>query len=129
MSTTRPERCPCDTGRPYADCCAALHEGGLAPDAVALMRSRYSAYVLQRTDYLLSSWHPETRPGSLSLAEAPGQRTQWLGLTVHEHHADGDRAQVKFTARYRIGGGSAVRMNEHSRFVRVDGHWYYLDAV
>ena len=39
-----------------------------------------------------------------------------------------DTAEVVFLARYRIGGGSAVRMTEHSRFVREDGHWYYLDA-
>ncbi|PSD25324.1 hypothetical protein C7E18_22680 [Stenotrophomonas maltophilia] len=31
--------------------------------------------------------------------------------------------------RYRIGGGSAVRMTEHSRFRCIDGRWYYLDAV
>jgi SEC-C motif-containing protein len=36
---------------------------------------------------------------------------------------------VRFTARYRIGGGSAVRMTEHSRFRCIDGRWYYLDAV
>jgi len=40
-----------------------------------------------------------------------------------------DRAEVAFLARYRIGGGSAVRMTEHSRFVREDGSWYYLDAL
>ncbi|MDQ1064557.1 uncharacterized protein YchJ [Stenotrophomonas sp. SORGH_AS282] len=42
---------------------------------------------------------------------------------------DADHAQVRFTARYRIGGGSAVKMQEHSRFVRLDGRWLYLDAL
>lgn len=94
------------------------------------MRSRYSAYVKQLPDYLLASWHPDTCPASLSLDEPDGQRTRWLGLTVHEQsQADPDHAQVRFTARYRVGGASAVKMQEHSRFVRLDGRWRYLDAL
>lgn len=94
------------------------------------MRSRYSAYVQQLPAYLLASWHPDTRPETLSLDEPAGQRTRWLGLAVHEHTLqDADHAQVRFTARYRIGGGSAVKMQEHSRFVRLDGRWFYLDAL
>ncbi len=94
------------------------------------MRSRYSAYVAGNADYLLASWHSSTRPRELSLVDAPGQRTQWLGLDVKRHRITGaDTAEVDFVARYRVGGGSAVRMAEHSRFVREDGRWYYLDAV
>jgi len=129
MSQPLPATCPCDLGKPYADCCGRCHAGEPAADAATLMRSRYSAYVLQRADYLLSSWHPDTRPAELSLDDAPGQRTRWLGLTVHAHQQDGDRAQVHFTARYRIGGGSAVKMTEHSRFQRLEGNWFYLDAL
>lgn len=94
------------------------------------MRSRYSAYAAGNADYLLASWHSSTRPQELSLADAPGQRTQWLGLDVKRHRVTGAyTAEVAFVARYRIGGGSAVRMAEHSRFVREDGRWYYLDAM
>lgn len=62
--------------------------------------------------------------------EPAGQRTRWLGLTVHEHGLiDPDHARVRFTARYKVGGGSAAKMLEHSRFVREDGRWFYLDAL
>ncbi len=122
--------CPCGRSLAYAACCGRFHAGEAAPDAEALMRSRYSAYVRQLPDYLLASWHPDTRPETLSLEEPAGQRTRWLGLTVHAHTpSDPDHAQVRFTARYRIGGGSAVKMQEHSRFVRQDGRWFYLDAL
>lgn len=91
------------------------------------MRSRYSAYVRRDVAYLLSSWHPSTCPADLPLDD--GGRTTWLGLTVQRVLTTGtDTAEVVFLARYRIGGGSAVRMTEHSRFVREAGHWYYLDA-
>jgi len=121
--------CYCGTGRAYADCCGRYHAGEPAPDAEALMRSRYSAFVLGDADYLRASWHPDTRPAELGL-DAPGAaKTTWLGLTVKQHRVDGpDTAEVEFIARYRVGGGSAVRMQERSRFVRRDGRWFYVDG-
>lgn len=90
------------------------------------MRSRYSAYVRQDADYLRASWHPSTCPPQVEIDPC----TAWLGLTVQRVLQTGaDSAEVAFLARYRIGGGSAVRMTEHSRFVREDGRWYYLDAL
>ncbi|MEG0185216.1 MAG: YchJ family metal-binding protein [Stenotrophomonas sp.] len=129
---TRPatDPCPCGLAADYAACCGRFHAGEVAPDAERLMRSRYSAYVRQLPDYLRATWHPDTCPAELSLADSPGQRTQWLGLSVQDHRSTGtDSAEVRFTARYRIDGGSAVKMSEHSRFLRIDGRWYYLDAV
>ena len=129
MSPSAPrlaDPCPCGRPRDYAQCCGLYHAGAAAPDAEMLMRSRYSAYVRRDADYLRASWHPSTRPAELEL----DTHTTWLGLTVQRVVASGaDRAEVAFLARYRIGGGSAVRMTEHSRFVREDGRWYYLDAL
>ena len=119
--------CPCGSGRDYAACCGPLHVGAPAADAQALMRSRYCAYVRADAAYLLRSWHPSTRPHALAFDDP---RPTWLKLDVLRHIATGDdSAEVEFVARYRIGGGSVVRMREHSRFLREDGHWYYLDAV
>jgi SEC-C motif-containing protein len=129
MTPTPPTTCPCDSGLAYATCCGPLHAGAPAPDAKALMRSRYSAYVLGDADYLRASWHASTRPAELSLADAPGRRTTWLGLKVESHTPTGpDTAEVSFTARLRVGGGSAQRMHERSRFVREQGHWFYVDG-
>jgi len=119
--------CPCGNAAVLADCCGRYHAGLAAPTAEALMRSRYSAYVLELADYLLATWHPTTRPGRLDFSEADQQR--WLGLEVRAHRQiDADHATVEFVARYRQGGGSALRMHEVSRFVREDGRWFYLDG-
>ncbi|MEC5078493.1 YchJ family protein [Xanthomonas oryzae pv. oryzicola] len=128
MPTSIPnDPCPCGRPADYARCCGPYHAGAAAPDAETLMRARYSAHVRRDAAYLLASWHPSTRPGELSLDK--GGRTTWLGLTVQRTLETGpETAEVVFLARYRIGGGSAVRMTEHSRFVRDAGHWYYLDA-
>lgn len=91
------------------------------------MRSRYSAYVRGDADYLRRTWHPSTRPAALDPGDAGA--TRWLGLDVrrHEQH-DADHATVEFIARYKVGGASAVRLHEVSRFVREDGRWFYIDG-
>ena len=120
-----PLDCPCGGGR-YAACCGRWHAGEAAPDAEALMRSRYSAFVLGLSDYLLVTWHPDTRPATLDLNESPAPK--WIGLQVLAHQAEGDCAQVEFIARYKI-GGRAHRLHENSRFLRRDGRWYYVDGI
>lgn len=123
-----PDQAPCPCGRPaaLARCCGALHAGAPAADAEALMRSRYSAFVLDRRAYLLQTWHPSTRPASLPAPE-PGLR--WLGLQVRRHQATGpDEAVVEFVARSKL-GGRAHRLHECSRFVREGGRWTYVEAL
>ncbi len=89
------------------------------------MRSRYSAFVLDLTDYLLATWHPSTRPISI---EPNPVGLKWLGLEVRRHLLqDADHATVEFVARSKL-GGRAQRLHETSRFVRAQGRWLYLDG-
>ena len=125
--------CPCGRLSPQrqplalADCCGRYldhFDTAAAPDAEHLMRSRYSAFVLQRRDYLLATWHASQRPSSLDFE--PG--AQWLGLEVRRHRTlDAAHAEVEFVARYRV-AGRAVHLHEKSRFVREDSRWYYVDG-
>lgn len=120
--------CPCGNPTVYKRCCGRLHEGDVATTAEQLMRARYSAYVLKREDFLLASWHVDSRPASLQLAAQQPPPT-WLGLEIRRHHdTDDTHATVEFVARYRLGGGRAQRQHEISRFVRETGRWYYLDG-
>lgn len=117
--------CPCASGRAYATCCAPLHQGAPAASPEALMRSRYAAYVLKRTSYLLATWDRSTRPACLAWDEMPDQ---WLGLQILAAPAAlADVGEVEFVARYRK-NGRAGRLHERSRFVRRAGRWYYLDG-
>lgn len=127
MSTARvASGCDCGSTRTYAQCCGLLHAGAAAATAEALMRSRYSAYVRGLVDYLQASWHASTRPAALELEP----KLKWLGLKVLSHEVeDADHAVVEFVARCKLGGGSAQRMHERSRFVRENGHWYYVDGA
>ena len=118
--------CPCGSGAAYAQCCGVFHAGVAVPDAERLMRARYSAYVRGLADYLLVTWHPDTRPADLGLDAVP--RPQWQALAVKSHTVhDADHATVEFVARYKL-NGRAFSLHETSRFVRLDGCWVYCDG-
>lgn len=92
------------------------------------MRSRYSAFVLGRADYLLRSWHPTTRPDPLALEL--DDAVDWKRLFIEETEAGGpfdDSGRVTFTAIARTPAGR-FEQRERSRFVREGEHWYYLDG-
>lgn len=123
--------CPCGAPAAYPACCGRWHAEHartgalLAPTPEALMRSRYSAFVLDLRDYLLATWHPSRRPHAIEPPE-PGLR--WLGLAVKRATMqDADHGTVEFVARSKL-AGRALRLHEVSRFVREDGSWRYLDG-
>lgn len=115
------------SNKKYADCCGRyLDDGEVAPTAEALMRSRYTAYTLDREDYLLATWHHSTRPASLELVNEP--RRKWLGLEINRHEQlEPNHAVVEFVARHKV-SGRAHHLHEISRFVRETGQWFYVDG-
>lgn len=117
--------CPCGSGVEHAQCCGPYLAGAAtAPDARALMRSRYTAFVIGQEDYLLRTWHVSTRPPALDLGTDP---PQWTGLQILDHAEDGDQGRVEFIASY-IHAGARQQLHELSRFVRERGQWYYVDG-
>lgn len=94
--------------------------------AVEVMRARYSAHVVGDPGYLLSSWHPDTRPPDI----AGGDET-WLGLEVGAVERGGAldaTGTVAFAAHFRQGDRIRV-LREISSFVRVQGRWVYFDGT
>ena len=94
------------------------------------MRSRYAAYAVGDTRYLMDTTHPEgphhreDREGwAAELAEVC-RLTDYEGLEVLGAGEDGDRGWVRFRARLRQGGRERV-LAEHSVFLRQDGRWLY----
>lgn len=57
--------CPCGTGLAYATCCGLFHaQPGSEPSPEAVLRARFSAYVLGSEaglDYLVATTHPRSR--------------------------------------------------------------------
>jgi len=126
------QECHCGSGKPYESCCGPLVEGQqAAPTAEALMRSRYSAYVVGAIDYLGETLHPEHRSDwdRDATARWAGQ-SEWLNLEIGDTEAGGeddDEGLVDFVAHFKEGGEHKVHQ-ERSRFRRHAGRWYYVDG-
>lgn len=120
--------CPCGSGKNIDECCGQyFHKGVFAPTAEALMRSRYTAYVMGKEAYLLETWHEKNRPASLNLDKS---LIQWQGLSIIRTEAGmaGDlQGIVEFSAAYRDAGRLA-KIHEVSRFVKVGDCWLYVDG-
>lgn len=123
---TDDDRCPCGSGDSYGTCCGRFHRGAAAPTAEALMRSRYSAFVVGDAPYLLATWDPAHRPAELHL----DPDTEWRRLVVlrTEGGPFDTRATVEFEAHHRTAGRRGVQ-HEVSAFVRRDGAWSYVDGT
>jgi SEC-C motif-containing protein len=105
-----------------------LHDGTrTAATAEQLMRSRYSAFAVGDSGYLLATWHPTTRPHTLDL----DRDVRWTGLDVLATTGGSllsSEGTVEFRAHHIV-GGKAGDQHENSRFVREGGHWRYVDGV
>jgi SEC-C motif-containing protein len=91
------------------------------------MRSRYSAFALGLTDYLLASWHPATRPRDLAL----DHDLTWRRLQIVDTVAGTEQdltGIVEFRAAYRGAHGAGL-LHERSLFERDGGRWSYRGEV
>lgn len=122
------KNCPCGQPSPYDECCAPLHRGGTkASTPEQLMRSRFTAYVVHDEPYLLRTWHPSTRPDAIPFDST----LHWLRLEVLDSSDGGpfgEEGTVEFRAHF-IEQGKRGQLHEHSRFVRHDHAWTYIDGT
>ena len=127
LQQTERAHCPCGDAQPYESCCGRYLSGERkAETAERLMRSRYCGFVFGDEDYLLATWHPETRPSRGRL----DSQQRWLGLAIRSTHAGGaddHEGQVEFVARFKV-NGKGHRLHEKSRFRKIDGEWLYVDG-
>jgi len=95
----------------------------LPENAEQLMRSRYSAYVMQDRDYLEQTWHIDNRPPDLALDSG----ISWVGLQIIDFKHQDDRATVEFEACLVV-SGRLDAVHETSRFVEQEGRWFYTSG-
>lgn len=110
----------------FGSCCAPVIASGIAPTALRLMRSRFTAFTIGESSHLLRTWHPSTRPDHLDLDDD----MRWLRLDILEQVQGGPfdvDGIVEFEAFFRQ-SGERGSMRERSRFVREERVWFYVDA-
>ena len=128
ISLSRSSKCPCGSQLKYIKCCGQYTKQGNKPlTAEALMRSRYTAYVIKNEQYLLNSWHSSTRPAKLDL---DNDSTEWCRLEIVATDAGkpaDDKGTVEFIACFKV-HNQRQQLHEVSRFVKEAGQWFYLDG-
>lgn len=122
--------CPCGSKNKYKHCCRIYHKGAEAPDALTLMKSRYSAYAANEYAYIIKTTHPEnpdysteTQPWKNSIV-AFSKHTEFLGLEIVEFIDGRNEAFVTFIASLSTGP-----LKEKSRFLKAEDRWLYAEGI
>ena len=121
--------CPCGTGLDYEQCCAPYLAGDKpAPSALALMRSRYCAYVRCDVDYITAT--QEGDDADREATEKWARESEWLGLEIVKTEggeAGDDTGTVEFIARYKHLGEEFAH-HEQAEFRRAGDRWTLVDG-
>ncbi len=122
--------CPCGSGSKYKKCCQRYHKGAVPPDALSLMKSRYSAYAAGESRYIIATTHPDNSDHKEAQKvwreeiDLFCQHTEFLGLKIFSFEETEREATVTFVAMLSTG-----EMRERSRFLKEEGRWLYLNGV
>lgn len=127
--------CPCrvmDSKKiSLEECCGPfLQSKSKAPTAEALMRSRYSAYVVKNIDYI-DRTQIETETDVFNKEEALkwADSSDWMGLEIkktQKGEANDQTGVVEFIAHYKDKvSGTELHHHETSLFKKVAGEWKF----
>ena len=118
--------CPCQSGLKYKKCCAPYHRGAIPKNALLLMKSRYSAYAVGKSDYIIRTTHPDnadfsedTKAWKRSI-DLFCHETDFQKLEILEWIDGEEEAFVTFKASLFSGV-----LIEKSKFLKVDRRWLY----
>jgi len=120
------KKCFCDTGLPFDNCCGLyLKDNQKAPSALALMRSRYSAYATHNADYLLETTYiSERKYYSKSEILKWAVSNKWHKLEILSF----TKNTVEFKAYFLDSNNKPQIHYEFSTFKFENDAWYYLDG-
>jgi SEC-C motif-containing protein len=118
--------CFCGSGKLFESCCAPyINRIQKAPTALALMKSRYSAYATHQADYLLATTHSSERE-YYSRAEILHWATanKWEKLEIISFTEN----TVEFKAYFMDENNENKIHYEFSTFKQENGSWFYVDG-
>lgn len=108
--------CPCGSQKKYKKCCKIFHNGALAPTALLLMKSRYSAFATNDYAYIIKTTHPQN-------SDFMSDKKAWKASILE--FIDGQtQAYVTFKANLMQNGNDSSFI-EKSNFIKEDKQWLY----
>ncbi|MDC0230952.1 YchJ family protein [Aureispira] len=127
------EKCPCNSKKGYLECCGLFLEANVkTTTAEQLMRSRYTAHVKNKIDYIINTVHNSTRENvDRNAIEQWAGQASWQGLKILNTTAGGINdiaGRVIFKAHYKLDGKLKCHY-EDSVFKKKNGDWFYVDGT
>lgn len=124
--------CYCGSGIDFKKCCEPYLSGTAVPTAEALMRSRYTAYVIGDMDHIEKTSTPKALKGfDRADSQSYSETMKWEGLEILSttDGQEGDETgRVEFVFRGTYNNEPHVQ-HELSDFCRIDGKWMYDDSI
>ena len=121
--------CLCGSQVKYNACCQPYHDDKKRPDtAENLMRSRFAAYAMRNSEYLLKTWDTGKRPEEINFSKEDVVWTKLEIVSTKKGSASDSKGLVEFKAYYESENEEYV-MKEMSRFKKQAGQWMYMDGL
>lgn len=119
-------KCYCDTGLLFENCCGLyLQNNQKAATALALMRSRYSAYAIHNADYLLETTYiSERKYYSKTEILKWATANKWQKLEILNYAEN----TVEFKAYFLDSNNKPQIHYEFSTFKFESDAWFYVDG-
>ncbi len=127
-------KCACGSKKKYKKCCKLFHDGEKPSTALELMRSRFSAFASYKAAYIIKTTHFNNPEFTLNtkawLSDIYNfcEYTDFYALKILEFIEGNNESFVTFKAILSQNGLDAS-FTEKSRFLKVDGVWYYVDGI
>ena len=128
------DKCPCGSNLKYKKCCQVFHKGKLPSNALELMKSRYSAYVVKDVKYIINTTdvnNPDFTPDTLSWAndiELFCTNSDFRGLNIIDFIDGDNKAYVNFHVNLYIQELNQS-FTEKSEFVKINNKWLYVNGI
>lgn len=134
MKFSANDNCPCGSLIKYKKCCKPFHEDIKTPiNALELMKSRYCAYAIEKSEYIILTTHQNNRDFNTDTKVWNNdildfsRNTKFEKLEILDFIDGQTESFVTFKANITQ-NKQDVSFIEKSRFVKENGKWQYIDG-
>ena len=134
MKFSANDNCPCGSLIKYKKCCKPFHEDIKTPiNALELMKSRYCAYAIEKSEYIISTTHQKNRDFNTDTKVWNNdildfsRNTKFEKLEILDFIDGQTESFVTFKANITQ-NKQDVSFIEKSRFIKENGKWQYIDG-
>lgn len=134
MKFSANDNCPCGSLIKYKKCCKPFQEDIKTPiNALELMKSRYCAYAIEKSEYIILTTHQNNRDFNTDTKVWNNdildfsRNTKFEKLEILEFIDGQTESFVTFKANITQ-NKQDVSFIEKSRFIKENGKWQYIDG-